>query len=1209
MTRKRAIMLLLAVFVGLPAAVAVVIACMPSVMPPQCPKTSYLGKTAGSTVVLPPGGGAFTTLIGLLPFVSWDAGTAACAMPSASEVTLELDCTPVGGGAPFTLGPVTFPLGAPGGPGAQPVAGGGVAFPIPAGTPPSTCLVTGTYDVDFTGGVGAMRLSAAGDLEICLVEPSPIDPILPRLDLQILDVGLMEGPAQFAAHQGDQGQLFVLVANNSDETAQVSLESEGKQIAVFPMGFTSEADAYASGVYRISDPNGDVFPTAIITDDGPLPTDRVPGVPGDRGTRPLTMTHELEPGEVDVFALNTNSFGACADGSCSERNLCVRGQFANGGPPHVAKACTQYTHRVDNSRRPRYPGLTIDVETKAHPQVDAQWTNTSFLDGKGNTIDQTHEGNLLPNFRIQPNSILQTTGDLLRAGLPPNLQWPGRVETRITLPQQADAATFETYVFDQRDGFVGQYNLWEVGGLQGQTADCNLPAFSLAPGTAPQQGGFRRSFIDFKSDGRCGPNSEVVIHEEVGGAREEIFNGTFGDLVQESLRNSLLKLDLLTCRTLTFPHGNLLEADLLVPDPPFVVENAPFDAATLQRTIAFFDRNGNPAPFQSARIEGAPGATVGTPNGTGNLGLTFDLSGLDQALETFIATLLVESPTALNATAANPLEIPIVIRREQSPVLPMLMPELDGPGLIQAGERYPLGITLDPEIAALIQDLECLLGLDNPDEVDILALPDNPFSFDPFDETTPQGVRDRVGGLFGEVFDTEPCFENEQSCFLLSVDPGIADMEIFTDGFESGDVSAWSYTCKGSNTESTSQKNRVLLVEKPFGVLDENNVLPVETEDELFTGINLFNEDVIFDTKTIGLASDRFTIDVPLPPIRGTYFFDEFESFRKSGRSNHPVLDGSRCPAPCSGLVFEAPDGGVSNLRFEDFPSHGIDIRNDSLWIASNEFAGNAGGGLLISGNNNFVADSLVRANVFEDNGGPAITVLRGTGNRLTYNTFASGGSLPIDLGNDGRTENDDGDRDTGPNDLQNFPVLTNVMTGSTVVQGTLNSTPSSSFTLQFYAGDDVLLRFLGEAEVRTDADGNAAFDLSLDETAEVGERVYATATNADGSTSEFSRPFAVVGVAAEDGPVLPTHFALFQNYPNPFNPATTIRYDVPRAGAVRLEVIDLAGRQVALLVDNVLPAGRHTVNFGARNLPSGVYLYRLSGEGFETTKKLLLLK
>lgn len=94
-----------------------------------------------------------------------------------------------------------------------------------------------------------------------------------------------------------------------------------------------------------------------------------------------------------------------------------------------------------------------------------------------------------------------------------------------------------------------------------------------------------------------------------------------------------------------------------------------------------------------------------------------------------------------------------------------------------------------------------------------------------------------------------------------------------------------------------------------------------------------------------------------------------------------------------------------------------------------------------------------------------------------------------------------------------------------------------------------------------------------------------------------------------ETPPDLPAIFALEQNYPNPFNPASMIGYQVPVASTVRLVVYDLLGREVAELVNERKVAGRYETQFNARNLASGVYLYRLTAMNFVQTRKMLVIK
>ena len=93
-----------------------------------------------------------------------------------------------------------------------------------------------------------------------------------------------------------------------------------------------------------------------------------------------------------------------------------------------------------------------------------------------------------------------------------------------------------------------------------------------------------------------------------------------------------------------------------------------------------------------------------------------------------------------------------------------------------------------------------------------------------------------------------------------------------------------------------------------------------------------------------------------------------------------------------------------------------------------------------------------------------------------------------------------------------------------------------------------------------------------------------------------------------------PTEYTLNQNYPNPFNPTTTISFNLPVSGKVRLEVFNLLGQKVKVLQDGQLSAGNHALEWDAtddygRTVATGVYFYRLTTEEFTQTKKMMLLK
>ncbi|MFH2049130.1 MAG: T9SS type A sorting domain-containing protein [bacterium] len=85
--------------------------------------------------------------------------------------------------------------------------------------------------------------------------------------------------------------------------------------------------------------------------------------------------------------------------------------------------------------------------------------------------------------------------------------------------------------------------------------------------------------------------------------------------------------------------------------------------------------------------------------------------------------------------------------------------------------------------------------------------------------------------------------------------------------------------------------------------------------------------------------------------------------------------------------------------------------------------------------------------------------------------------------------------------------------------------------------------------------------------------------------------------------------FQLNQNYPNPFNSVTILRYDIPKQFPVRLSIIDMQGREVQILVDQIQESGNYSISWDAAVLPSGVYFYSLKAGSFKDVKKCQLIK
>ncbi len=198
-----------------------------------------------------------------------------------------------------------------------------------------------------------------------------------------------------------------------------------------------------------------------------------------------------------------------------------------------------------------------------------------------------------------------------------------------------------------------------------------------------------------------------------------------------------------------------------------------------------------------------------------------------------------------------------------------------------------------------------------------------------------------------------------------------------------------------------------------------------------------------------------------------------------------------------------------------------VDILGNRIGVgASMSSIGLSGPGILLDGS----TDSYVIENIIANNAGDGVEVIgTGTGIAIFENSIHSNGGLGIDLGSDGVTPNDLGDGDTGPNGLQNFPVVTTALAtgGNVTVAGSLNGTPSEYFFVDFYAntscdpsghGEGEI--FLGSITVFTDVTGNVSFAGDLVGPVGGGAVVTATAMDNTGfSSSEFSACFTATGV------------------------------------------------------------------------------------------------
>jgi CSLREA domain-containing protein len=178
----------------------------------------------------------------------------------------------------------------------------------------------------------------------------------------------------------------------------------------------------------------------------------------------------------------------------------------------------------------------------------------------------------------------------------------------------------------------------------------------------------------------------------------------------------------------------------------------------------------------------------------------------------------------------------------------------------------------------------------------------------------------------------------------------------------------------------------------------------------------------------------------------------------------------------------------------------------------ANTIAFNGRDGIEIDNNDSATGNTISRNSIFA-NSGLGIDLMTGTETDVTNVPTPNDGDNP-------NTPQADPDGDSGPNDLQNFPVLTSAKTSSTAtaITGNLNSAPNGTFTVEFFSnppGTDEGKTFLGTQSASTDGSGVASFTFKLGSKVEVGQTITATATDGSGNTSEFSAPRAVVDGAS----------------------------------------------------------------------------------------------
>ncbi len=260
-----------------------------------------------------------------------------------------------------------------------------------------------------------------------------------------------------------------------------------------------------------------------------------------------------------------------------------------------------------------------------------------------------------------------------------------------------------------------------------------------------------------------------------------------------------------------------------------------------------------------------------------------------------------------------------------------------------------------------------------------------------------------------------------------------------------------------------------------------------------------------------------------------------------------------------SGNIIGGTATGARNV-ISGNDGQGVDLRGNGNVVQGNFIGTDVTGAAalgnsiigvsILNGSNNAIGGVAANAGniiAFNGNGGVVLTApdpISVTGNAILSNSIFSntGPVLPdmglgIDLGETGVTPNDATDADPGANNLQNFPVLTSIITGgNTTIQGTLNSAANTAFRLEFFSnaacdpsGHGEGQSFIGSTMVTTNASGAASFNVAFQTSVGAGQFFTATATDPNNNTSEFCQcrqavnPVASVSAASFSGTALAT--------------------------------------------------------------------------------------
>ena len=311
--------------------------------------------------------------------------------------------------------------------------------------------------------------------------------------------------------------------------------------------------------------------------------------------------------------------------------------------------------------------------------------------------------------------------------------------------------------------------------------------------------------------------------------------------------------------------------------------------------------------------------------------------------------------------------------------------------------------------------------------------------------------------------------------------------------------------------------------------------------------------------------SGTITLTGPLDPITDPVIID--------GSGQQIVLDGTSAGASTPGLTVQASNSKVCNLTIQNFKGDGITITGSNATICNNQIINNGGAGVRLSSGNG----DAITGNVISGNSGGGIAAYSGTNNAFQNNSiYSNPGHQGIDLNGDGVSLNHAGTI-TGPNNYQNYPVLTLVTSaGSTTrLKGILASAASQSYTIDLYTNPTCNPTFFGDGKtylgsfpVTTELNGLATFDQTFNTGTTLLYGLTATATGSNG-TSEFSycRPVTSPNLNWAQAQPLSLGSPTLQNITDRFE-EKWFKFPVTPGSVVHVRLDGLQGSAVSLHLD-----------------------------------------